>query len=119
MLRDQNQDMTFEEVMMKFVEAKDSGPRSATKLLHDLGANAMRSGSYRAQPRLQHQTTHPSASSNTRGPGTPGSTINDKLCSLMVDPLTPSALWQATTKDHDNPNTLLQLNLLVYCPLTP
>ena len=79
-LGDQNQDMTFEEVM-KFVEAKESGKRSATKLLHALGANATRSSSYRAQQKRQHQTAHPGASAPSRGPDLPGSATSDKLCS--------------------------------------
>ena len=47
-LGDQNQEMTLEEVM-KFVETKESGKRSANKLMHAQGANAARSNSYHMQ----------------------------------------------------------------------
>ena len=50
LLGDQNQDMPLEE-MLSFIEAKESGKRSASRLLHARGANAMNSTYRRSKMR--------------------------------------------------------------------
>ena len=48
LLGDKNQDMGLEE-MYKFVESKESGKRSVDKLTQAIGANALRSSSYKKE----------------------------------------------------------------------
>ena len=87
-LGDKNQAMSLEEVF-SFVESKEAGKRSASKLLHVQGAHATRSSSYRQasrrpsdpaqakRPNNQPLTKHPPA----RGPVPPHSLTSEESCS--------------------------------------
>ena len=60
LLGDKNQDMGLEE-MYKFVESKESGKRSVDKLTQAIGANALRSSSYKKEKSvLPKNSTTPS-----------------------------------------------------------
>ena len=51
LLSDKNQDMTLEETL-KFVEAKEAGKRSASRLMIPQAANAMAGSTYKKQGRF-------------------------------------------------------------------
>ena len=58
LLGDKNQDMTFEEVL-RFIEAKEAGKRSASRLIDTHGAEAAKSSYTRNKrmERIQHEPT--------------------------------------------------------------
>ena len=67
-LRDVNQDMTFEQ-MLRFIEAKEAGKRSATQLLLPHAADAVTGSTYKRQKKIAMEEQDPCSYCGKRGHG--------------------------------------------------
>ena len=89
---DKNQDMTWEQVL-KFVEAKEAGKRSASRLLLPQATDAVTGSSYRRRKKRQPRARPQSAKTLARTVGPEGmeETPQQESEELNVQPLAPNA----------------------------
>ena len=95
---DRNQDMTLEQIL-RFVEAKEAGKRSASSLLLPQAMNAVTGSSYRRQKRPSAKTHHQRIRTPARTVGPEGTeeTPQRELGESNFQPLAPNATVVAKT----------------------